>query len=89
MWQHVRVDYITVDNAPEMVKLGRLLDVGKTVDLDGSVLPALCKKTNGCLDHHLDKLITFLAQYPECEDLPMTFSSDPACTGDSCDIYRT
>ena len=32
MWQHVRVDYITADNAQEMVKLGRLLDVGKTAE---------------------------------------------------------
>ena len=39
MWEHVRVDYITVNNTPEMVKLGRLLDEGKTVDLDGPVLP--------------------------------------------------
>jgi len=30
----VRVD-ITADNAPEMVKLGRLFDVGKSWDLDG------------------------------------------------------
>jgi len=70
MWQHVRVDYITIDNAPEMVKLGRLLDVGKTVDIDGPVLTALGKKTNGCVDHHLDKLFTFLAQYPECKIFP-------------------
>jgi len=66
MWQHVRVDYITADNAPEMVKLGRLLDVGKTADLDG---PALGKKTNGCVNHHLDKLLAFLAQHPECLEL--------------------
>jgi len=66
MWQHVRVDYITADNAPEMVKLGRLLDVGKTADDDGTALAALGKKTNGCVDHRLDKLFTFLAQHPEC-----------------------
>ena len=75
MWQHVRVDYITADNAQERVKLGRLLDVGKTADLDGTALLALGKKTNGCIDHRLDKLFIFLAQHPECEDLPMVFPS--------------
>ena len=69
MWQHVRVDYITADNALEMVKLGRLLDVGKTSDLDGPALPALDKKTNGCVDHRLDKLFGFLVQHPECLEL--------------------
>jgi len=56
MWTQVRVDYITTNNASEMVKLGRLLHMGKTADLDGPALLALGKKTNGCVDHRLDKL---------------------------------
>ena len=43
--------------------------MGKTVDLDGPALPALGKKTNGCVDHRLDKLFGVLAQHPECLEL--------------------
>jgi hypothetical protein len=69
LWGGVGVDYITTDCEAAMIKLGRILDVGKRLDAVGPAMEGRGIKHNGCVAHRLDKLYGIIADDPQVKTL--------------------